>query len=67
MGFYYLKSLNFGPFRVNLGKSGVGYFLAGRGFRLGRLRLIQVVSRKLMDAPDDAQQLTEFQFPNETT
>jgi hypothetical protein len=26
MGFYYRKSLNFGPFRVNLGKSGVGFF-----------------------------------------
>ena len=24
MGFFYLKSINFGPFRVNLSKSGVG-------------------------------------------
>jgi Protein of unknown function (DUF4236) len=25
MGFFYRKSVNFGPFRVNLSKSGVGY------------------------------------------
>ena len=25
MGFFYLKSINFGPFRVNLSKFGVGY------------------------------------------
>ena len=36
MGFFYRKSVNFGPFRVNLGKSGVGYSVGGRGFRVGR-------------------------------
>jgi hypothetical protein len=35
MGFYYRKSVNFGPFRVNLSKSGLGYSLGGRGFRTG--------------------------------
>ena len=35
MGFYYRKSVNLGPFRVNLGKSGVGYSVGGRGFRVG--------------------------------
>lgn len=35
MGFYYRKSVSFGPFRVNLGKSGVGYSLGGKGFRTG--------------------------------
>ena len=36
MGFFYRKSINFGPFRVNLSKSGVGYSAGGRGFRVGR-------------------------------
>lgn len=29
MGFYYRKSVNLGPFRVNLSKSGVGYSVGG--------------------------------------
>jgi hypothetical protein len=35
MGLYYRKSVNLGPFRVNLSKSGVGYSVGGRGFRVG--------------------------------
>ncbi len=35
MGFYYRKSVNLGPFRVNIGKSGLGYSVGGRGFRVG--------------------------------
>ena len=35
MGFYYRKSVNLGPFRVNLSKTGVGYSIGGRGFRVG--------------------------------
>ena len=35
MGFYYRKSVNLGPFRVNLSKSGVGYSVGGRGSRVG--------------------------------
>jgi len=35
MGFYYRKSVNLGPFRVNLSKSGVGYSVGDRGFRVG--------------------------------
>jgi len=35
MGFYVRKSVNFGPLRVNLSKSGVGYSVGGRGFRTG--------------------------------
>jgi hypothetical protein len=35
MGFYIRKSVNFGPLRVNLSKSGVGYSVGGRGFRTG--------------------------------
>lgn len=35
MGFYYRKSIKLGPFRVNVGKSGVGYSVGGRGFRTG--------------------------------
>lgn len=33
----------------------------------GRARLMKVASLKLVDAPDDAQQQIEFQFPDETT
>jgi hypothetical protein len=36
MGFYYRKSVNFGPFRINLSRSGGGYSVGGRGFRVGR-------------------------------
>ncbi len=35
MGFFYRKSVNIGPFRVNLSKSGVGYSVGGKGFRVG--------------------------------
>lgn len=33
MGFRYRKSKNFGPFRINLSKSGVGWSVGGKGFR----------------------------------
>jgi len=33
MGFTYRKSVNLGPFRVNLSSSGLGYSVGGRGFR----------------------------------
>ena len=36
MGFFYRKSANLGPFRVNLSGSGVGYSVGGRGFRVGK-------------------------------
>lgn len=35
MGFYYRKSISAGPFRVNFGRSGIGYSLGGKGFRAG--------------------------------
>ena len=35
MGFRYRKSVNIGPFRVNLSKTGVGYSIGGPGFRTG--------------------------------
>ena len=35
MGFSYRKSVNLGPFRVNLSQSGFGYSVGGRGFRTG--------------------------------
>lgn len=33
MGFRYRKSKNFGPFRINLSKSGVVWSVGGKGFR----------------------------------
>lgn len=33
MGLRFRKSMNFGPFRVNFSKSGVGYSVGGKGFR----------------------------------
>jgi hypothetical protein len=35
LGFYFRKSVNFGPIRVNLSQRGVGYSVGGRGFRTG--------------------------------
>jgi hypothetical protein len=35
MGWTYRKSVSLGPFRVNVGKSGVGYSVGGMGFRTG--------------------------------
>lgn len=34
MGFRFRKSMNFGPFRLNFSKSGVGYSFGGKGFRV---------------------------------
>lgn len=34
MGFRFRKSVNFGPFRLNFSKSGVGYSVGGKGFRV---------------------------------
>ena len=36
MGFYFRRSMNVGPFRLNLSKSGVGWSVGGRGLRTGR-------------------------------
>ena len=35
MGFTFRRSMNVGPFRVNLSKGGVGWSVGGRGFRTG--------------------------------
>ena len=35
MGWTYHKSVHFGPFRVNLSKSGIGYSLGAKDFRVG--------------------------------
>src|SRR5437899_2119380 len=35
MGFYFRKSVRFGPFRVNFSKSGVGLSAGIRGLRVG--------------------------------
>jgi hypothetical protein len=36
MGWSFRRSINLGPLRVNLSKSGVGYSVGGRGFRVGQ-------------------------------
>jgi len=36
MGLIYRKSINLGPFRVNLSGSGIGYSVGGSGFRVGK-------------------------------
>jgi uncharacterized protein DUF4236 len=35
MGWSFRKSVGLGPFRINVSKSGVGYSVGGRGFRVG--------------------------------
>ncbi|MFR8331189.1 MAG: DUF4236 domain-containing protein [Oscillospiraceae bacterium] len=34
MGFRFRKNINFGPMRLNFSKSGVGYSVGGKGFRV---------------------------------
>lgn len=36
MGWNWRKSVNFGPFRINLSQRGLGYSIGGRGLRIGR-------------------------------
>jgi len=36
MGFRFRKSINIGPLRINLSKSGVGFSLGVKGFRVSR-------------------------------
>lgn len=35
MGFYFRRSMNVGPFRVNVSRGGLGWSVGGRGFRTG--------------------------------
>jgi hypothetical protein len=35
MGFFYRRSIGLGAFRINVSRSGVGYSVGGRGFRVG--------------------------------
>jgi hypothetical protein len=47
MAWNFRRSINFGPLRINLSKSGVGYSVGTRGFRVGqdsRGRRYQAVS-----------------------
>jgi hypothetical protein len=47
MAWAFRRGLNFGPLRINLSKSGVGYSVGTRGFRIGqdsRGRRYQAVS-----------------------
>ena len=34
MGWRFRKSINFGPFRMNFSKKGIGYSVGGKGYRL---------------------------------
>ena len=36
MGLKYRKSINIGPLRINFSKSGVGFSMGVKGFRVGR-------------------------------
>lgn len=36
MGWGFRKSINLGPLRINASKSGLGYSIGGRGFRIGK-------------------------------
>lgn len=47
MGFRYRKSKNFGPFRINLSKSGVGWSVGGKGFRYTKRQMV-VLERLLL-------------------
>jgi hypothetical protein len=36
MGWGFRRSINLGPLRINASKSGIGYSVGGRGFRIGK-------------------------------
>jgi Protein of unknown function (DUF4236) len=36
MGWSFRKSINFGPLRINVSKSGIGYSVGGKDLRVGR-------------------------------
>src|SRR5580698_3837443 len=36
MGWSFRRSARFGPFRLNFSRSGIGWSLGGRGFRIGK-------------------------------
>jgi hypothetical protein len=36
MGWGFRRGINIGPFRINMSKSGFGYSIGGRGFRVGK-------------------------------
>ena len=36
MGWAFRKGFNLGPLRINASKSGIGYSIGGRGFRIGK-------------------------------
>ena len=36
MGWNWLKRFNFGPFRINLSRKGIGYSVGVKGFRMGQ-------------------------------
>jgi hypothetical protein len=36
MGWNFRRSVNLGPLRINASKSGIGYSIGGRGFRVGK-------------------------------
>jgi hypothetical protein len=36
MAWAFRRGLNFGPFRINLSRKGVGFSIGARGFRVGR-------------------------------
>lgn len=36
MGWNFRRSVNLGPLRINASKSGIGYSIGGRGFRIGK-------------------------------
>lgn len=35
MGWRFFRSINFGPIRINFSKSGIGWSVGGKGFRVG--------------------------------
>jgi hypothetical protein len=60
MGWYFRRSVKFGPLRVNFSKSGVGYSFGMRGLRVGsgpRGPYVVLVFRRLLERWDEAKYL----------
>ena len=62
MGWRYRKSLNLGPLRINFSKSGVGYSVGGKGYRVTKTAKGTV--RETVTLPGGLSHVTEHKIGN---
>ena len=62
MGWRYRKSLNLGPLRINFSKSGVGYSVGGKGYRVTKTAKGTV--RRTVTLPGGISHVEEYKAGN---